>query len=207
MDFGNVNIMTRLHPLAELNTKLLVKLLMVLKAFEDQLTLAQSTNSPIPILAATMPKFSNRSPGTNSNVGTPAPVPVSASALPENTQNQRRNAKRDPSAPDKSTKAAATQRQKKPRHNGAINPAKEHPDMDMGMFFLAKHNIWATDISPKDLPTKTCADFTCKGRECTRENCPYSHPRNACKLTAEIIAAIVHHFSSKKLDGSTNGIS
>ena len=109
-DFGNVNIMTGLRPLAELNTKPLVKALTVLKAIEDQRTLAQSPNSPIPILAATVSKFSNRSPGTNSNVGTLAPVPVSASALPENTQNQCCNAKRDPSTPDKSTKPAATQR-------------------------------------------------------------------------------------------------
>jgi hypothetical protein len=78
MDFGNVNIMTVSRPLAELNTKLLAQALMVLKAFKDQLTLAQSTNSPIPILATTVSKFSNRSLGTNSNVGTPAPVPVSA---------------------------------------------------------------------------------------------------------------------------------
>jgi hypothetical protein len=132
-------------------------------------------------------------------VGTPAPVPVSASTLPENTQNQHCNAKRDPSSPDKGTKVAATQRQKKPRHNGAIDPAKQHPVLDMGMFFLAKHDVWATDIFPKDLPTKICADFTCKGRECTMENCPYSHPRNARELTAETIAAIVHHFSSKKI--------
>ncbi len=184
--------------MAELNTKLLVKALTVQKAFEDQLTLTQSTNSPIPIIAATVSKFSNRSPGTNSNVGTPAPVPVSASTLPENTQNQRRNAKRNPSTPDKSTKAAATQRQKKPRHD-AINPAKKHPVTDMGIFFLAKHDIWATDIFPKDLPTKICADFTCKHCKCIWENCPYSHPKNAYKLTAETIAAIVCHFSSKKI--------
>ncbi len=199
-DFGNVNVMTGLRPLAELNTKLLVKALTVLKAFKDQLTLTQSTNSPIPILAATVSKFSTRSPGTNSNVGTPAPAPVSASALPENTQNQRHDVKRDPSTPDKSTKAAAIQRQKKPRRNGATDPAKQCHVTDMGMvFFLTKHDIKATDIFPKDLPTKICADFTCKGCECTRENCPYSHPRNARKLTAETIAAIVCHFSSKKI--------
>ncbi len=87
MDFGNVNIMTGLCTLAKLNTKPLVKALTVLKAFEDQLTLVQSTNSPIPILATTISKFSTRSLGTNSNVGTPAPDPVYASALPENTQN------------------------------------------------------------------------------------------------------------------------
>jgi hypothetical protein len=131
-------------------------------------------------------------------VGTPAPAPVCASALPENTQNQHRNVKGDPSTPDESTKAAAIQRQKKPRRNGATNPAKQRNVTDMGMFFLTKHDIKAIDIFPKDLPTKICANFTCKGLKCTRENCPYSHPRHACKLTAETIAAIVCHFSSKK---------
>jgi hypothetical protein len=198
-DFGNVNVVTGLRPLAELNTKLLVKALTVLKAFKDQLTLTQSTNSPIPILAATVSKFSTGSLGTNSNVGTPAPAPISACALPDYThQNQRRNVKRDPSTPDESTKAAAIQRQKKPCRNGVTNPAKQRNVADMGVFFLTKHDIKAIDIFPKDLPTKICANFTCKGCKCTRENCPYSHPRNACKLTAETIAAIVHHFSSKK---------
>ncbi len=202
MDFGNVNVMTGLCPLAELNTKPLVKVLTILKAFGDQLTLVQSANSPIPILAATISKFSIRSLGTNSNVATPAPIPNSASAPPENTQNQCRDAKRVPSIPDERKKAAATQRQKKLRPHGAIDStnAKQRPVMDTGMFFLTtKHDIRATDTFPKDLPTKICADFTCKGRECARENCPYSHPRNARKLTAETIAAVVCHFSSKKI--------
>jgi hypothetical protein len=121
MDFGIVNVMTGLHPLAELNTKPLVKALMVLKAFGNQLILAQSTNSPIPILATTVSKFSIRSLGTSSNVATPAPVSNSASAPPENTQNQRRNAKRLPSTQDKRTKAAAIKCQKKPHCNGIIN--------------------------------------------------------------------------------------
>jgi hypothetical protein len=69
----------------------------------------------------------------------------------------------------------------------------------MGMFFLTRKDIMAIDIFPKDLPTKICADFTCKGCECSRETCPYSYPRNACKLTAETIAAIARHFSSKKI--------
>jgi hypothetical protein len=98
-------------------------------------------------------------------------------------------------------KATATQRQKNPRCNCAIDStnAKQSPVMDMGMFILTKHDIRATDIFPKDLPTKICADFTCKGCECTRDNCPNSHPRNACKLTVETMAAIVCHFSSKKI--------
>ncbi len=34
---------------------------------------------------------------------------------------------------------------------------------------------------------------------CTRENYPYSHPRNARELTVKTIATIVCHFSSKKI--------
>ncbi len=67
------------------------------------------------------------------------------------------------------------------------------------MFFLTRNDIKATDIFPKDLPTKICADFTCKGRECTRDSCLYSHPRNAHKLTADTIATIARHFSTKKI--------
>jgi hypothetical protein len=156
-------------------------------------------NSPISIFAATVSKFSTRSLGINSNVGTPAPAPVYASALPENTQNQCRYVKRDLSTPDESKKVAAIQRQKKPCRNGATNPAKQHHVTDMGMFFLTKHDIKAIDILPKDLPTKTCADITCKGCKCTRENCPNSHPRNARKLTAETIAAIICYFSLEKI--------
>jgi hypothetical protein len=199
-DFGNVNIMSGSRPLTELNTNPLTKALTVLKAFKDQLTLAQSTNSPITILAATISKFSTRTPGTNPIWVTPASVPVSAFALPENTQNQRRDVKRNPpSTPDKGAKAAAVQRQKKPRRNGATNPTTQCPITEMGMFFLTRNDIKAIDISPKNLPTKICANFTCKGRECSRETCPYSHPRNACNLPAETIAAIACHFSTTKI--------
>jgi hypothetical protein len=176
MDFGNVNVMSGSRPLTELNTNPLTKALTVLKAFEVQLTLAQSMNSPITILAATVSKFSTRTPGTNPILVTQASVPISAFALPESTQTQRRNVKNDPFTPDKGAKAAAVQRQKKPRRNGATDPTKQHPVIDMGMFFLTRNNIKAIDIFPKDLPTKICADFTCKGREYSRETCRKATP-------------------------------
>jgi hypothetical protein len=166
-DFGNVNVMSGSRPLTELNTNPLIKALTVLKAFEVQLTLAQSTNSPITILAATVSKFSTKTPGTNPILVTPASVSISASALPGNTQNQRRNVKHNPSTPDEGAKAAAVQRQKKPCRNGATDPTKQRPIIDMGMFFLARNNIKVIDIFLNDLPTKICTDFTCKGCECS----------------------------------------
>jgi hypothetical protein len=129
---------------------------------------------------------------------TQASVPVSAFALLENTQTQCPNVKPDPSTPEEGAKAAAVQRQKKPRRNGATDHTKQRPITDMGMFFLARNNIKAIDIFPKDLPTMICANFTCKGCECTRESCP-CHPRNACKLPTDTIPAIARHFSTKKI--------
>ncbi len=153
-DFGNVNVMFGSRPLTELNTNPLTKALTVLKALKDQLTLAQFTNSPITILAATVSKFSTRTPGTNPILITQASVSVSAFALPENTQTQHRDVKRDPSTPDEGAKAAAVQHQKKPCRNGATDHTKQRPIPDMGMFFFTRNNIKAIDIFPKDLPTK-----------------------------------------------------
>ncbi len=158
-DFGNDNVMSGSHPLTELNTNPLTKALTVLKAFEVQLTLAQSTNSLITILAATVSKFYTRTHGTNPILVTLASVSVSASALPENTQNQRCDVKHNPSTPDEGAKAATVQRQKKPHRNGATDPTKQCPVIDIGMF--SRKDIKAIDIFPKDLPTKICADFTC----------------------------------------------
>jgi hypothetical protein len=111
-DFGNVIVMSGSRPLTELNTNPLTKALTVLKALKDQLTLTQSTNSPITILAATVSKFSTRTSGTNPILITQASVPVSSFILLENTQTQRCDVKRNPSTPaDKGAKAAAVQRQ------------------------------------------------------------------------------------------------
>jgi hypothetical protein len=52
---------------------------------------------------------------------------------------------------------------------------------------------------PKDMPNKICANFTCKGQECTRENCSFGHQKNMHELKPNTIAAIVQHFKSKKI--------
>jgi hypothetical protein len=65
------------------------------------------------------------------------------------------------------------------------------------MFFLGSPTTKATDIFPKDMPDKLCADFTCKGRECTRENCSFKHPRSAKDLQKTTIVMIANHFAAK----------
>jgi hypothetical protein len=165
-DFNNVNVMSESCPLSELNTKPLCQVLITMKAFKDHLTLAQSMNSPIQILAASVSRYSSSL--NNTVVCTPGTNYKSTSPSHEIVQNDRHNLKRDPTTPDSRMTPAADHHQKKLCPPGA-NDLGNRPCLvsDMGMLFLSKPDMKATDIFPKDMPNKICANFTCKGQECT----------------------------------------
>ncbi len=69
----------------------------------------------------------------------------------------------------------------------------------MGMLFLNTPNMKASDIFPNGMTQLVCADFACKGRECTRANCAFVHPRKVGDLKKETINAIGDHFLKKKV--------
>ena len=69
---------------------------------------------------------------------------------------------------------------------------------EMGMFYLKNAEARATDIIPQDLAQKVCADFTCRGRECTREPCSFMHPRNPRDIDKATVEAIVRNFATTK---------
>jgi hypothetical protein len=52
----------------------------------------------------------------------------------------------------------------------------------------------ASDVFPKGMAEVVCVDFTCKGRECTKENCPHLHPMKVGNLKKETVNAIGEHF-------------
>ncbi len=193
-NFNNVNVISKDRPLTELDVRPLTKAMLVFRAFEDQLTLHMSQMTiPITILASNVSKFS-LSPYNNTNVCLPAATAVSDNSSPES---RGPAAKRTLSSPDDLAKEVATQRQKKSLRDGIIDSmAKKRPVTDKGMFF-ALATARATDIFPKDMPDKLCTDFTCKGRECTRENCSFKHPCSAEELQKETIVMIAKHFASK----------
>ena len=196
-NFNNVNVIGKERPLAELDIKPLQKALTVLNAFEVQLNLHMSQMIPITVFAASVSKFT-LNPHNKTNVCLPAPAPVPDISSPESDKTQRNNTKRTPASPDESAKTAAAQRQKKVRRDGITDSAaKTRPVTDKGMFFVANPSTKATDIFPKDMPDKLCADFTCKGRECTRDTCSFKHPRSAKELQKETIVMIAKHFASK----------
>ncbi len=177
-----------------------------MKAFITQVDLAQSANLPIIVcrsnickykvtpvnnMKCTISSYSSRADNTKAN---------GAFSTTE-TQNSCCNdaTKRDSAmTPDDNTKTPAIQRLKKPHRSGAAKSTKRNI-MDMGMFFLSKPDIKASDFFPKGMTELVCVDFTCKGRECTWENCTFVHPRRIGDLKKETINVIGKHFLKKRV--------
>jgi hypothetical protein len=102
--------------------------------------------------------------------------------------------KRDPTTPDTNKEnPSGHQRQKKPHCGVRVDTATKEKK-DLGMFYLCNLSINPADIFPKDMPEKLCANFTCKGKECTNTNCNLAHPRKALKLKRKTIILIANHF-------------
>ena len=65
------------------------------------------------------------------------------------------------------------------------------------MFYLRNADAQVMDIFPRDLAQK-CADFTCKGRECTRYPCLFMHPCNPREMDKATVKAIAQNFGTNK---------
>jgi hypothetical protein len=177
-----------------------------MKAFITQVDLLQSTNSPIIIcrsniceykvtpvnnMKCAISSYSSRANNTKANGASPT----------TKTQNSCCNnaAKRDSAVTlDDNAKTPAIQHLKKPCRSGAAESTKRNI-IDMGMFFLSKPDMKASDVFPKVMAESVCVDFTCKGRECTRENCTFVHPRKVSELKKETVNAIGKHFIKKRV--------
>ncbi len=116
-----------------------------------------------------------------------------ATFMPE----QRNGGKCNPTTPNTNEEnPSGCQRQKKPRREVKVDTAAKEKN-NLGMFYLRNPSINPADISPKDMPKKLCANFTCKGKECTNTNCDFAHPRKASELKRKTIILIANHFIKK----------
>jgi hypothetical protein len=203
-DFGNGNIMTKARPITELNTSALKSALTVLKTFCSQINLHQATMTAITVMPGSVSTY-NVNPWNNTQAtglrkddknsladGASHPSP-NATFTPE----QRNGGKRNPTTPNTNKEnPSGRQRQKKPRCGVEVDTAAKEKK-DLGMFYLRYPSINPADIFPKDMPEKLCANFTCKGKECTNTDCNFSHPRKASGLKCKTIILIANHFIKK----------
>ena len=66
------------------------------------------------------------------------------------------------------------------------------------MFYLKNAELRVIDIFPRDLAQKVCAEFTYKGRECTREPCSFMHPFNPRDMDETNVESIAWNFATNK---------
>ena len=188
-EFGNTNVVSANKPVTDLNLAHHGKAIVVLKALVDQITLHQSQGTPILVQASVAAKYSPYAatypifPKANPPPGTPTDTAT------------RGNAKRSTITPDRApNKPAATEQIKKARVTETRGPDKKK----MGMFYLKHPDSRATDIFPRDLEEQICINYTCKERECTKEECPFKHPRNPRDMDKNSVILIARNFAKTK---------
>jgi hypothetical protein len=196
-NFGNVNVVTKGRPVSELDTRSLTKALRVMKAFITQVDLAHSTNLPIIVCRSNIYKYKinpvNNTKCALSGYSSRADNAKSNNASPTTeTQNSHCN------EAAKCDSAMTLDDNTKKRCSVATNSTKRNI-MEMGMFFLSRSDMKASDVFPKSMAELVCVNFTCKGRECTRENCTFLHPRKVGDLKKETVNAIGEHFLKKRV--------
>ncbi len=199
-----VNIMTEACPITKLNTSALKSALTVLKTFHSQINLHQATITTITVMpgsvaAYTVHPWNNtqaRGPRKDENnfLADDASCPTSNTTF---TPEQHNGGKHDPTTPNTNKdNPPGHQRQKKPHRGVKVDTATKEKK-DLGMFYLHNPPINPSDIFPKDMPKKLCANFTCKGKECINTNCDFAHPRKALELKRKTIILITNHFIRK----------
>jgi hypothetical protein len=203
-DFGNVNVISKERPITNLNTRFLTRALRIMRAFIDQNNLAQSTNLPITIYRDKIYKY-ELNPFNNTKSGAKVVMWFMDNTRANNaSSNETQQSRHAEAAKHNSTithegggRAQTAQSSKKAHRSGGAADSAKRNVTNMGMFFLHKLDMKAVKIFPKDMPETVCANFACKGREYTRENCTFKHPRKVGKLKKETINAIGNHFLQK----------
>jgi hypothetical protein len=189
-NFSITNVVSGTCLIADLNLTHHTKAIKVLKALlVNQITLHQSQGTPILVqasitskycpMAATYPLF---------------PKPATPGANPPGTATCQ-DAKHNPANSDGgNNKNLNTESNKKVK---VVETRGVHRN-DKGMFYLRNTELRVMDIFPRDMAQKICADFTCKGRECTRDPCWFVHPRNLREMDRVIVKAIAQNFATNK---------
>jgi hypothetical protein len=165
-DFGNVNVISKERLITGLNTRFLTRALRSMRAFIDQIGLAQSTNLPITICRDKIYKY-NLNPFNNTKGSAKAAMRSmdntrAGNASSNETQQSRcaEVAKRNSAITHEGgVKAQAAQCLKKACHSGGAADSAKRNVTNMGMFILHKPDIEAVEIFPKDMPKTVCADF------------------------------------------------
>ena len=122
---------------------------------------------------------------------------VGTNSTTKSDQSTCRDTKSKPATPNSNDSGNRHNQNKKSRRE-ADGDQPKFDGKAMGMFYLRSPESRTTDVFPRDLAQKVCVDFTCKGRECTREPCSFMHPCNPRDMDRATVEAIARNFATTK---------
>ena len=169
-DFGNVSVVSEGCPISDLNIQPIIRAARAMKAFEDNVTLHQSLDTPIAILPSSIEAYTlspwNKTNICHNSANTASPCDdkrtgqddYSHEARGDTASHTNAGDKRNPTTPKGKAKPSQTHCQKK-QHCTVANDNQKHQNTDMGMFWLHSPRIRITDIFPANLPEKVCMNF------------------------------------------------
>ena len=117
------------------------------------------------------------------------PSPPSVSPSNNTDQPSHRDGKCNPATPE-GGKSKDTSKQLNKRGKTTVAKPSNIVKNEMGIFYLRNPNAHILNVFPKYIADKICADFTCEGKECTREPCLFMHPCNPRQMDKATVEAI-----------------
>jgi len=187
--FTNVNIVIGKRPLIDLDITPIIKALQLLKNIKEFYSRHIISSTPLQVCSSIATRYSNL---INSPQAGSRPIQPAAGA-----DNQSNTPLRSRAADFATGDNAPDRRSPSPTKKGRGKADAVKDRTKYGVFYLKDPDAKGP-VFPSTMDQKLCAFFTCKGKECTNDNCTFVHPRNNEEITTTTWKQVCAHFEKMK---------
>ena len=192
--FTNVNIVTGNRPLTDLDITPIIKALQLLKNIKELYTRHIISSTPLLVCSSIAVGY---------GILTTAPQAGSRTIQPAAANhNQQSDTATRSRAADRATDGGgddtSNRRTPSPTKKGRGKADAVKDRTKFGIFYLQDPDAKGP-VFPPAMDQKLCAYFTCKGRQCSSDNCSFFHPKNNDEITTKTLEQVCDHFEKTKI--------
>ena len=192
--FTNVNIVMAGRPLIDLDITPILKALVLLKNIKEHYTRHIISGTPLTVCSSIAARYGLLT--TVPQAVSPTIQPAAAEhAQQSDTANRSRAAD---SATNGGGDDTSNRRSLSPTKKGRGKADAVKDRTKFGIFYL-KDPEAKGPVFPPAMDQKLCAYFTCKGRQCSNDNCSFFHPKNNDDITTNTLEQVCDHFEKTKI--------
>lgn len=192
--FTNVNIVMGGRPLIDLDITPIQKALALLKNIKEHYTRHIISGTPLAVCSSIAVRY---------GLLTTIPQAVSPTIQPAAAEHkQQSDTAASSRAADRATDGGgddtSNRRSLSPTKKGRGKADAVKDRTKFGIFYL-KDPEAKGPVFPPGMDQKLCAYFTCKGRQCSNDNCSFFHPKNNDDITTNTLEQVCDHFEKTKI--------